>query len=151
VCSPVTYGTNPPSSGRHYGVFPKFGVYDYAIPRGFWVHALEHGGVVVTYSCTDCASELGQAETLVKTLAIEPLCCSGDSCGEATNRMLLTPDPGLTTAWAASAWGFTHTADCFEPEVFESFAASHRGLGPEQICSNTYATDVSQPMSMPAL
>lgn len=155
VCSPVAYTTNPPASGPHYGIFPKFGVYEYAIPRGFYVHSLEHGGVVVTYSCEGCESEVAQAETLVKTLAIEPACCSGGSCDGATNRMLLTPDPGIPTAWAASAWGaypinagFVLTADCFEPDVFKSFAESHRGLGPEQICSNTYATDVSQSPSM---
>lgn len=146
-CTPVAFGTNPPSSGHHYGLFPKFGVYEYAIPRGFWVHALEHGGVVVTYSCTNCASEVAQAETLVRTLGVEPVCCAGGSCDGATNRMLLTPDPGIPTRWAASAWGFTLTADCFEPAVFENFANMYRGQGPEQICSNAYATDVSQPAS----
>jgi len=146
-CTPVTYGTNPPSSGQHYGVFPKFGVYEYAIPRGFWVHALEHGGAVVTYSCTDCESEVAQAIELVKTQDVEALCCSGGSCDSATNRMLLTPDPGSPTRWAASAWGFTLTADCFEPEVFKNFADSYRGQGPEQICANIYAADVSQPAS----
>jgi len=59
--------------------------------------------------------------------------------------MLLTPDPGIPTRWAASAWGYSLTADCFEPEVFKSFAEEYRGLGPEQICANTYALDVSQP------
>jgi len=145
VCSAVTYGTNPPSSGHHYPVFPKFGVYDYAIPRGFYVHSLEHGGMVMTYSCTDCAGEVAEAQKLVKTQPIEAACCPGGSCDDATNRMLLTPDPGIPTRWAASAWGFTLTADCFEPAVFKSFADLYRGQGPELICSNTYATDVSQP------
>jgi len=148
VCDPVTYGTNPPMSGMHYGVFPKSGIYDYAIPRGFWVHALEHSNVVITYSCTDCAAEVMQAEKVVKTQPVEAACCPGGDCGDATNRMLLTPDPGIPTRWAASAWGFTLTADCFEPAVFESFADQFRNQGPEAergICANTFATDVSQP------
>jgi len=145
VCSSVTYGTNPPSSGHHYGLFPKFGSYDYAIPRGFWVHALEHGGVVITYSCADCDDEVAEARNVVKTQPIEPACCPGGDCGDATNRMLLTPDPGLPTRWAVSGWGFTLTADCFEPAVFKSFADSYRGQGPELICANTFAVDVSQP------
>jgi uncharacterized protein DUF3105 len=144
TCSAVSYGTNPPVSGRHYPLFPEFRVYDYAIPRGFYVHSLEHGGVVITYSCTHCADEVASARELVETLEIDPLCCAGGSCGDATNRMTLTPDPGIRTAWAASAWGSALTADCFEPEVFKAFAETYRGTGPEQICANTYAVDVSR-------
>jgi hypothetical protein len=144
TCSAVGYGTNPPVYGWHYPLFPEFRVYDYAIPRGFYVHSLEHGGVVITYSCTHCADEVASARELVETLGIDPLCCAGGSCGDASNRMTLTPDPGIPTAWAASAWGTSLTADCFEPEVFEAFAEMYRGAGPEQICANTYAVDVSR-------
>lgn len=143
-CSAVSYGMNPPVYGRHYGVFPEFRVYDYAIPRGFYVHSLEHGGVVITHSCAHCEEEVASARDLVETLAIDPLCCAGGTCGEATNRMTLTPDPGIPTAWAASAWGTSLTADCFEPEVFKAFAEQYRGAGPEQICANTYAIDPSR-------
>ena len=55
-CSLVEYSSNPPTSGPHYGFWAEFGIYDQAIPRGFWVHAMEHGAVVVAYSCTDCGS-----------------------------------------------------------------------------------------------
>jgi hypothetical protein len=41
--------------------------------------------------------------------------------------------------------GFSLTADCFEPEVFKTFADAYRGQAPENICSNTYAIDVSAP------
>ncbi len=145
-CSEVSYGTNPPSSGTHYSAFPKFGVYRHAVPRGFLVHALEHGGVIFSYSCTDCAAEVAQAAELVRSMEIDPLCCSAETCGTATNRLILTPDPGLSTRWAASGWGFTMTADCFEPSQFERFAELYRGQGPEQICGNEYGTDVSRPM-----
>jgi Protein of unknown function (DUF3105) len=147
TCSPVSYETNPPVYGNHYPLFPKFGVYEYAIPRGFYVHSLEHGGAVITYSCTDCGDEVKKAESLVKSLGIEPACCTSSGCGDATNRMELTPDPGIPTRWAASAWGYSLTADCFEPEVFQAFAEQYRGLGPELICSNQYAIDVSEPSS----
>ncbi|HEV8551730.1 MAG TPA: DUF3105 domain-containing protein [Polyangiaceae bacterium] len=145
TCSAVSYETNPPVYGNHYPLFPKFGVYKYAIPRGFYVHTLEHGGAVITYSCEDCGDEVAQAAELVKTLEIEAACCTADGCGDATNRMLLTPDPGIATRWAASAWGYSLTADCFEPEVFQAFAEQYRGLAPETICGNSYALDVSEP------
>jgi len=147
VCSAVEYGTNPPSSGHHYPLFPEYGVYADAIPRGFWVHSMEHGGVVFTYSCTDCADEVSQAGALVAETEPAAACCTAAGCASAeTNQLLLTPDPGLSTRWAASSWGFTLTADCFEPTIFRDFASAHRDNGaPEKICENTYATDVTRP------
>ena len=147
VCSDVEYATNPPSSGHHYALFPKYQVYDDAIPRGFWVHALEHGGVVFTYSCTDCGDEVSQAKTLIAATKPAAACCSAAGCASTeTNQLLMTPDPGIPTRWAASSWGFTLTADCFEPSVFGDFLAAHRDNGaPELICENTYATDVTFP------
>jgi hypothetical protein len=147
-CSPVEYGTNPPSSGHHYPDFPLYRVYDDAIPRGFWVHPMEHGGVVFTYSCTDCADEVQAAKSLVATLGIDPHCANaGPPCSATpTNQILMTPDPGIPTRWAASAWGVTLTADCFETAVFQNFAMSFRNFqSPELICGNDCSTDVTRP------
>lgn len=147
VCSAVEYGTNPPSSGHHYPVYPEFRVYDDPIPRGFWVHAIEHGGVVFTYSRTNCDDdEVNQARALMAETEPAAACCTAAGCASTvTNQLLLTPDPGLSTRWAASSWGFTLTADCFEPAIFRAFLSTHRDNGaPEVICENTYATDVSR-------
>lgn len=145
-CSDLEFGTNPPSSGNHYSVFPEFRSFPYAVPRGFTVHALEHGGVVLSYSCTDCQDEVAQANNLLALAQVPDRCCSASGCSdEETNLLLLTPDPGLSTRWAAASWGFTLTADCFEPEVFQAFADAHRASpqAPELICENTYAVDVT--------
>ena len=146
-CTPVEYSSNPPSSGHHYGNWPRYGVYQYAIPRGFWVHPMEHGGVVFTYSCTDCGDEVQAATALVTDTAPAPSCCDASGCPDtATNQLILTPDPGIPTRWAAASWGFTLTADCFEPDVFAGFVAAHRdsGKAPELVCYNTL-NDVTQP------
>ncbi len=146
-CSAVEYQTNPPSAGDHYPIYPRYGVYSAAIPRGFWVHTLEHGGVVLTYSCADCEDEVSQAEELIADTEPALACCTASGCPkDAANQLLLTPDPGLSTAWAASSWGFTLTADCFEPSVFRSFVDAHRdtGMTPELICSDALATDVTR-------
>ena len=47
--------------------------------------------------------------------------------------MLLVPDPKLDVAWAASSWGFTLRADCFDAETFSAFYTQHAGqaLAPE--------------------
>lgn len=145
-CTAVNYGSNPPSSGMHYSNYPRYGVYSSPLVRGFSVHLLEHGGVVLSYSCTDCDAEVEQAKTLAETLPFDERCCVDGECPEgATNRAVLTPDPAINTRWAAATWGKTLTADCFELEIFEKFAAENRGFGIENFCTNAGATDISQP------
>lgn len=146
-CTQVDYNSNPPSSGMHYYPYPRYGVYSTPLPRGFWVHLLEHGGVTFMYSCADCTEEVEQAKVMVETTPLDDLCCPDGVCpSSASNRLTLTADSGIETRWAASAWGVTLTADCFEPEVFQRFADERRGVsGIENICGNGGAMDISQP------
>jgi hypothetical protein len=131
-CSSVTYGSNPPSSGTHYQHWASFRVYDSPLPRGFWVHSMEHGAVVIAYSCEDCDDEVESARALIDSLPVDPL-CSGSG---PSRRLILTPDPLLETAWAAAAWGHTLTSDCFESDIFRAFVEAHYGAGPEQLCAD---------------
>lgn len=130
-CSELDHVTNPPCVGSHYGTWAAFKVYDVAIPRGFWVHSLEHGAVVIAYSCDDCDDEVDAAKALMQELPVDPLCSA-----PVERRVVLTPDPKLDTRWAAAAWGFTLTSDCFEPEVFRAFATAHYAGGPEDFCAD---------------
>ena len=58
-CSELDYPDNPPAGGNHYPVWAAFQTFSYAVPRGFWVHDLEHGAVVYSYNCTDgCPDEV---------------------------------------------------------------------------------------------
>jgi hypothetical protein len=132
ACSDITYATNPPSSGEHYDKWADYGSYDFALPRGHWVHNLEHGSVVVTYSCQDCAAEIAAAKSWLAGLEPDASCASGPA------RVLLVPDPALDVRWAASSWGFTLRADCFDPEAFSDFYVKHAGQLPAPeaaICS----------------
>jgi hypothetical protein len=132
-CSPVSYATNPPASGDHYPTWAAYGEYATPLARGFWVHNLEHGSVVVSYGCDGaCDADLESARSWMSALRVDDFCLRQ---GLATPRALLTPDPELDTTWAASAWGFTLRADCFEPEVFGDFYDAHVGRGPEDICT----------------
>lgn len=141
VCSEIGYATNPPCAGPHYGTWAAFQNYDEAIPRGFWVHSLEHGAVVIAYSCEDCDGEVEAAKTMIEELPVDPLCTP-----PVERRVILTPDRRLDTRWAASAWGFTLTSECFEREVFRAFAISHNAAGPEDVCKN--GVDVSAAPSL---
>jgi hypothetical protein len=131
-CSPIAYGTKPPSSGNHYDAWAAFKVYSNPIPPGYWVHDLEHGAVVLTYNCPDgCDADVAAAVTMLNALAPDPLCLS---TATVPRRTIMTPDPNLDVRFAASAWGFTLRANCFDTDVFRSFIDRHYGAGPESVC-----------------
>jgi hypothetical protein len=93
---------------------------------------MEHGAVVFSYhGKKGCEDDVAAAEELVNEL-VDPGCAS--DAGASTVRVILTPDPLLDTQWAASAWGHTLRAKCFDREAFKSFFDEHVGNGPEQVC-----------------
>src|SRR6185295_7796335 len=47
--SAITYRSNPPASGPHYPVWLRYQEYSEPMARGYWVHNLEHGAIVVLY------------------------------------------------------------------------------------------------------
>ncbi|HEX2186150.1 MAG TPA: DUF3105 domain-containing protein, partial [Chloroflexota bacterium] len=61
---PITYRSRPPTSGPHYSQTSGYGVFEREIEPGYWVHTLEHGGIVVLYHpdrCDpDCRNQLRQ-------------------------------------------------------------------------------------------
>jgi hypothetical protein len=50
------------------------------------------------------------------------------------HRVVMTPDPKLDVPFAASAWGYTLRAQCFDATAFDAFARAHYGQGPEDLC-----------------
>jgi hypothetical protein len=142
-CTTIAYGTNPPSSGNHYGAWAAFKVYSNPIPPGYWVHNLEHGAVVLTHNCEDgCGGDVAAAEAMLNALPADPLCLS---TATVPRRTIMTPDPELDVPFAASAWGYTLRANCFDAEAFRSFIDRHYGAGPEGVCAGgvDLATGVS--------
>lgn len=133
-CSAVTYLSKPPSSGNHYPVWADYESYASAIPEGFWVHNLEHGAVVFSYNCPGgCPADISAAQSFIDGLAQDPDC--DPTLGDPPARMVMTPDPNLDVKFAASAWGWTLRADCFDPAAFGAFVTAHYGNGREVICA----------------
>ncbi len=134
VCAPVTYLTKPPSSGNHYPIWAAYESYPLAIPEGFWVHDLEHGAVVLSYDCpAGCAADVAAAQRWIDNLPDDPIC--SPAAGDARIRIVMTPDPNLDVKFAASAWGWTLRADCFDPVAFDAFFRAHYGQGSEALCA----------------
>lgn len=134
TCSPVTYATNPPTSGPHYPVWAAFKTYATPVPRGFWVHDLEHGAVVITYNCPGgCDQELADLEAFLAARPVDPLCLA-----PVERRIVVTPDPELDVRFAASAWGFALKSDCFDLGFLGPFLDAHYAMAPESFCADGF-------------
>jgi uncharacterized protein DUF3105 len=132
-CTYIEYATNPPSSGDHYPAWVAHKTYDVPIPRGFLVHNLEHAGTVIWYNCPNgCPGEVAAAQEFIDGLPIDPLCPTPGP----KRRVLMAPDPWLDTKWAASVWGWTLRAACFDKVAFARFLSERYGQGPENFCSD---------------
>jgi len=126
LCAPTHYNSKPPASGNHYPVWPVFRVYDKPVPWGFLVHGLEHGAIVIVYNCPDgCPNDVAAASALWAATSNKP------GCGRPP--VIVAPDPTLDVRFAASSWGHTLRAPCFDRAAFASFIMEHADQGPESI------------------
>ena len=124
TCTPVSYPSKPPASGPHYGTWPVFRVYDKPVPWGFLVHGLEHGAVVIAHNCPgDCSADWPRSARCTPRCRPRPAC--------PLPPLIVTPDPTLDVPFAASAWGATLRARCFDRERFAAFVERRANRGPE--------------------
>jgi len=120
--SEVEWMSDPPHSGPHYPTWELWGEHDSTVPRGNWVHNLEHGGIVLSYRCADpCEAEL---EILRDVVEQRP-----------ELRILLTPDPFLPGAerFAAISWTWIHRFDTPDLAELLCFADQHENHAPEDV------------------
>lgn len=144
-CSYLPYTeSNPPSCGPHYPVWAAYKTYDVAVPLGYLVHDMEHGGVVVFHNCPDpggCADEIAKAQKVIDAF-VDPLCSQNTPApGVLTSkRVTMSPNPKLPSRFAMAAWGHTLTADCVDEASFGAFLRVYFDRGPETLCGD--GTDV---------
>ncbi len=146
IPSVVDWSSNPPSSGPHYPIWAAFKTFSTPVPRGYYVHDLEHGAVVLLYRCDvdaggdpgpgGCPDVVASLEQVVAALPDDPLCTASG----VRVRAVITPDPLLDVPVAAAAWGWTYKADCLDLPSLEAFASEHYGKGTEQVCANGQTT-----------
>ncbi|MDC0748982.1 DUF3105 domain-containing protein [Polyangium mundeleinium] len=130
MCSPVVYATNPPTSGPHYPSWAAFKWYDAPVPRGFLVHSMEHGAVVISYHCEGgCESELATLAAFLDARPADPLCVA-----PLKARIIVVPDPALDVRFAAAAWGGLLRADCLDTAALGAFLDTYYAKGPENFC-----------------
>jgi hypothetical protein len=134
-CSTVIYNSNPPSSGNHYATWAAFKQYSEPVPRGYYVHCLEHGAVALLYNCPDgCPDDVARLVALANQAPPDPLCDGLDV--PFHRRVVITPDPRLDVRFAAAAWGYTLRAPCVDEASFAAFLADHTGHAVENFCTD---------------
>ena len=126
--SAITYQANPPASGPHYPMWGRYREHATALTRGYWVHNLEHGAIVLLHRPDAPASVVSELRQAYQALPNDP------ACGH--KRALMTPDPLLPQAVAAVAAQRVLIADRLDPSWVRAFSDSFRGQGPEAVCQD---------------
>jgi len=135
----TTWDSNPPSSGDHYPIWAAYQEYDAAVPRGYYVHDLEHGAIDFFYDCpADAGDDGGACDANVEGLRQAAASIPDDPLCDPSVRVrhVITPDPLLDYPVAAAAWGWTYNAACLDLPTLEAFAKAHYAQGPEDFCTN---------------
>jgi hypothetical protein len=126
---PVTYKTNPPTSGPHNPVPADDGIYDPGKEpaKEHWVHSLEHGRIVMMYRPGTPTRRIQQLETLF-----------GEEFNGSSgyHQLLLQNNTKMPYAVAAVAWQRYLGCKTFNPRVFDAIRAFRQRFvdkGPEFI------------------
>ena len=142
------YLYNPPVSGEHYPVWAMWQKYTTTVPRGYWVHNLEHGGVIFLYRPDAPQSVKDALNRVYDAIPLEQDCVDE---GLPHNRAILTPDPLLDVPWAVTVSGpelrdctnggppegvgYQIKSDCVASEqALVNFAVTYRDHSIEMIC-----------------
>jgi hypothetical protein len=145
----ITYKYCPPASGKHLNVSGQgpirgglYGPNDRANPNG-WIHNLEHGGVVLLYSCKDPAAEActeaGQdkLQELIARWPNSPICNTAP--GALTPVVARFDD--MAWPYAALVWDVVlPMAQIDEPLLREFIARQAEQFNPEKLCADPTPT-----------
>ncbi len=123
----VTYPVCPPASGKHVNQSPSgpipakfYGPDDTAVPNG-WVHNLEHGGLVLLYSCDKGACDAGSQDALkafYTGFPASPIC----QVPPGTISPVVARFEQMPTRYAALVWDRVYYFDDFDAaQVYDFF------------------------------
>ena len=123
--TPITYRSRPPASGPHYGSGTSgYGVFEREIDPGYWVHTLEHGGIVVLYRPDLCDADcLGQLRQVYNSAPV--------SQRFGVVKMAVIPYWDMDHAVAAVAWGRVDELDQVDRDRILAFYRANVDKGPE--------------------
>ncbi|MBI2391428.1 MAG: DUF3105 domain-containing protein [Deltaproteobacteria bacterium] len=142
--TPLTFASNPPCGGDHWSFWTTWGAHATAVPRGNWIHNLEHGGVAFLYRCASraaCPDLAAKVEAVALSLPQEARCAP-----PIRNRIVVTADPDLPEGVevAAASWGYNLVARCLDEAALRDFYRARVGRAPEDTCAE--GVEVSAPV-----
>ncbi len=118
-------GHYPPVFGNHYPVWRPPGVYDTAVPEGYFIHDLEHGGIVVLYNCpSGCADAVNQLRGMLTSLP------RSKDFNEV--KFVVSPNSKIQHQFALLAWDYEKDLDTFDTDTVRAFYSEHLDRGPEK-------------------
>ena len=120
----LSYRNRPPSSGPHYASRASYGVTTTPVDVGNWVHALEHGAIVVLYKCTDDCSAIADR---LREEVYEP--ARAGRFGE--RKLVITPYDDMDAPLTAVAWGRVLELETLDAEQILAFYNRYLDRGPE--------------------
>ena len=142
---PQRYADCPPASGIHYAppggpiIARYYGPDDATLPQG-WIHNLEHGGLVILYSCDKGACDDAtqqQLQALFKDFPDSPVC--GFKKGNIGP--VITRFEDMKTPIAALLWGRVLFQDKLDTaQILEYFKTQAELKNPEQQCARPSPT-----------
>lgn len=132
VGTPLSFASNPPASGSHYPYWGRWAEHTSPLPRGNYVHNLEHGGVALLYRCSGSCPEIVAGLRAVMNAQPQDARCTPP----IRSRILLTPDPDLDVPVAAAAWTYTYRADCVDAPSLSAFIRDHYDQASESLCAD---------------
>ena len=91
----IEYSSNPPSSGPHFPVWAKPGIYDRFISNGYLIHSMEHGYIVIWYDCDKKLSIFNSQFSIEALAHDEPVEESTDS-GQLLMHMKIQPTGNMS-------------------------------------------------------
>lgn len=134
------YSYCPPASGNHYAgtggpIVPRYyAPDDSTVPQG-WIHNLEHGGLVILYSCDKgaCDDATQQAlQALAQNFPESPLC----KIPKGTISPVITRFDDMKAPIAAMLWGRVLFQDKLDTaQILEYFKTQAELKNPEQQCA----------------
>jgi len=113
----VTYQTNPPTSGSHLAFPQSWGVYDQEIDDKAAVHAMEHGGIWITYTSLD--------ESSVK--ALEEIWRSNPGS------VIVSPRAANEDSIAVASWGRVMRLAAVDQALIQQYIDTFKNQSPERL------------------
>lgn len=120
----TTYNSNPPTSGPHWPVPAKNGVYDNQLSDEQLVHNLEHGYIWISYPLAKEATDSAGISSDEKKKLSEIV--AGDNW-----KMILAPREQDDVKIALAAWGRLLKMNSLDEGKIKEFISVYRNHGPE--------------------